>query len=310
MVRKNLGSTGISLPALSFGASPLGGVFGEVTQAQADRAVRSAIDKGIDLFDTAPFYGLGRSESVLGNALRGVGRDRFVISTKVGRYGDRDFDFSEARIRRSVDESLLRLGVGHIDLLICHDIEFGDPSQIVDEALPAMRQLAEAGKARAIGISGYPLGIFPWVADRFDLDFVLSYCHLTLQDRRLAPMLEGFAERGIGVVNASPFGMGLLTEQGPPPWHPASRTVRAACADAMAWCASAGKPGSGTALAWSATQSGVATTLVGMNSAEQVGWNISALESGPDPATVAGMDAILAPVRDVGWVGGNWGNPG
>jgi len=304
MQRRPLGRTGISVPVLSFGASPLGGVFGDVTQAEADAAVREAIGLGVDLFDTAPFYGLGRSETVLGKALQGIPRDHYLLSTKVGRYGDRDFDFSATRVRSSIDESLSRLGTDHVDLLVCHDIEYGDPAQVVGEALPAMRELVEAGKARAIGVSGYPLDLFDWVLDRFDLDFVLTYCHGTLQDRRLLPLLPGWAERGIGIVNASPLGMGLLGDDGPPEWHPAPAVVRDACAAVREWCRGSGVSIAQAALGWSAGLSGVSTTLVGMSSSETVRANVSALNGATDSDLLALIEAMLAPVRDIGWISG------
>lgn len=307
MERRPLGRTGIAVPRLSFGASPLGGVFGPVEQSDADRAVRGAIDLGIDLFDTAPFYGLGRSETVLGSALRGIARDRFLISTKVGRYGADDFDFSAGRIRDSVDQSLTRLGVDHVDLLVCHDIEYGDPERIVDESLPAMRRIVQSGKARAVGISGYPLGIFDRVAAGAPLDFALTYCHGTLQDQSLVPRLPWFAERGIGVINASPLGMGLLTDDGPPAWHPAPDPVRAACRAAAEACVRRGAAITDLAIAWSAGLDGVSTTLVGMANVDAVARNHAALGTVPSPELVRAVEACLAPVRDVGWTSGRWG---
>lgn len=308
MERRALGRTGIEVPRLSFGASPFGGVFGPVEPSDADRAVRAAIDSGIDLFDTAPFYGLGRSETVLGAALRGISRDRFLVSTKVGRYGASAFDFSADRIRESIDVSLARLGVDHVDLLVCHDIEYGDPERIVQESLPAMRALVQQGKARAVGISGYPLGIFPWVARRAPIDFVLSYCHLTLQDRTLLPWLPWFAARGIGVVNASPLGMGLLTDGGPPDWHPAPARVRSACSKAAAACRSAGMSLADAALAWSAGVPGVATTLVGMADAATVARNRAAIESSPMETVPDVIGSCLREVLDTGWTSGGWGD--
>lgn len=302
------GGTGIAVSALGFGASPLGGVFGPVTQAQADAAVWAAVEAGIALFDTAPFYGLGRSETVLGRALSGIPRDRYVLSTKVGRYGVEAFDYSATRIARSVDESLERLNVSHVDLLVCHDIEYGDPDQIVEEALPAMRRIVEAGKARAIGISGLPLGIFPEIVDRAPIDFVLTYCHGTLQDATATALVPDWKARGIGVINASPLGMGLLTDDGPPAWHPAPEAVKAACAAAASHCRSRGARLSALALAWASRLPGIDVTLVGMADAATVAENVAAADQTPDPELLAEVAAILAPVQGVGWPSGRWGN--
>src|SRR2546421_4510937 len=104
-----LGRTGLKVSKLGFGASPLGGVFGEIDEAEGIRAVHAAIDLGINLFDVSPYYGFTWAESVLGRALKTIPRDRFILATKVGRYGQSEFDFSAARVARSIDESLARL---------------------------------------------------------------------------------------------------------------------------------------------------------------------------------------------------------
>src|SRR5437764_1164161 len=118
---------------LGFGASPLGGVFGHADEEEGIRAVRRAVDLGISYFDVSPFYGDTRAETVLGKALRGVPRDSYYLSTKIGRYGNDEFDFSSARVRPSIEESMSRLGVDRLDLVLCHDIEFGSIDQVVEE---------------------------------------------------------------------------------------------------------------------------------------------------------------------------------
>lgn len=299
MERRPLGATGLTLPAVGFGASPLGGVFGPVTQSQADAAVRAALDLGIDTFDTAPFYGLGRSEETLGRALKGIPRDAYTLSTKVGRYGARDFDFSTARVRRSIDESLLRLGIDHADILICHDIEYADREQVIGDAIPALRDAVAAGKARCIGFSGLPLSIFPEVLARTEVDVILSYCHATLSDDTLLPLIPTLG--AVGVINASPLGMGLLTDAGPPDWHPAPTELKAACAAAAAHCRAKGTSIAALALAWSVRQSGIAMTLVGMADVDTVRANAAAAAAEPDPTLLAEVAEILAPVQGLTW---------
>src|SRR2546421_11501277 len=100
-----LGRTGLEVSILGFGASPLGGVFGEIDESEAVRAVHAAIDLGVNLFDVSPYYGLTRAESVVGRALKQIPRHRFILATKVGRYGASDFDFSAGRTEQSVEES-------------------------------------------------------------------------------------------------------------------------------------------------------------------------------------------------------------
>ena len=224
MHHRLLGRTGLSVPVLSFGASSLGGVFRQTDDSEAIRAVHVALDLGMDFIDVSPYYGATKAETVLGKALKGIDRGRYVLATKIGQYGTGEFDFSAARVVRSLDDSCARLGVDTIDLLQCHDIEFADLNQIVDETLPALVKLREAGRIRHIGLTGLPLKTFPVVIDRVGsgvVETVLSFCRYELNDHALDSLVPYFREKGVGIVNASPTGMGLLTERGAPSWHPA-----------------------------------------------------------------------------------------
>src|SRR5687768_8190702 len=177
MEQRLIAGTELRVSMLGYGAAPLGDVYGRVDLATGIRSVRAALDLGVTVFDVSPYYGRTRAETVLGRALAGVDRDAYTLATKVGRYGVDEFDFSAARVRRSVDESLARLGTGHLDLVQVHDIEFGDLDQVVGETLPALAALRETGKVRYVGVTGYPLAALAAVAGRADLDTVLSYCH-------------------------------------------------------------------------------------------------------------------------------------
>jgi L-galactose dehydrogenase len=176
-----LGRTGLELPWLSYGASSLGQEFRSVDVGEALQSVRVALDLGMNFIDTSPFYGRGMSECLLGVALRGVPRDSYLLGTKLGRYDRAHFDFSARRVVESVDVSLHRMGVDHLDIMLCHDIEFVEMSQIIDETLPALRKVQQEGKVRFIGVSGYPMKMFRYVLDRAELDVVLSYNHYTLR---------------------------------------------------------------------------------------------------------------------------------
>ncbi len=232
MEYRALGTTGLKISALSFGASSLGGVFREIKEEEAIRAVRVSLDNGINFIDTSPFYGLTKSETVLGKALKGVRRDRYVLATKVGRYGQEmaDFDFSAKRVTASVDESLARLGVDHVDFIQAHDIEFGNPEQIVNETIPALRKMQEAGKARFVGVTGLPMKSIRRVVESVAVDTILSYCHFELNDTTLADHIPLFKRCGVGIINASPLGMGLLSNRGTPEWHPAPKELKEVCA--------------------------------------------------------------------------------
>ena len=226
-----LGRTGLELSVLGLGTSPFGGSFGHADESDCRACLNRALNAGINYLDTSPYYGRTRSEAVLGRCLRGIDRDRYFLSTKVGRYGDRpeEFDFLAERVQSSIDESLRRLGIEHIDIVVCHDIEHGSLTQIIDEAIPALREVVRLGKARFIGVSGLPLKVLTEVVSRTEIDAVLSYCHNTLSDTTLLDLLPEFEHRGVGVINASPMGMGRSTDRGPPDWHPAPVELREAC---------------------------------------------------------------------------------
>ena len=148
---RKLGKTGLELSWLSFGASSLGAEFRAIDLGEAMRSVRVALDLGMNFIDTSPFYGRGLSECLLGPALRDVPRDSYYLGTKLGRYDVGHFDFSARRVVESVDVSLHRLGADHLDIILCHDIEFVDMARIVDETLPALSRLKEQGKVRFVG---------------------------------------------------------------------------------------------------------------------------------------------------------------
>jgi len=304
MISNSLGADGPRVSALALGGASLGGVYHEVSQAQADAMVSAALDAGINLIDVAPYYGLTRAESALGSALRGVPRDAFVLMTKVGRYGDKTWDFSREATLRSLDESRRRLGVDRIDVLQCHDIEHGDRRQLLDEALPTLRALKAQGVIGRIGVTGYDLALLETIALAGAVDTVMAYCTYTLQDQRLAEVAQRLAARGVAVFNASPLGMGLLTANGPPAWHPAHRQVREAAADAARRCAALGVDLSFLALQFAlqtAAEAGVVSTVVGMSKPANLQQNIAALTTPIDPAVLAVAHAALAPVRDIGW---------
>jgi L-galactose dehydrogenase len=299
-----LGRTGIAVPILGFGAATIGGAYGAVAPEEAAHAVHAAIAAGMNFFDTAPYYGRGESELTLGRCLRGVSRHRYVLATKVGRYGDDEFDFTAERVVASVEESLVRLGTDHLDLVQCHDIEFWPLQRVVDEALPALHELKRSGKVRAVGITGYPLKIFRTVLTQTAVDVVLSYCHHTLLDNTLATVVPWLDEQGVGVLNASPLAMGLLSSKGPPPWHPAPEGMKAACRAAAALCAKRGADLGQVALHFALTLPGVASTFVGIGSLAELQANLAVVEQEADPELLAAVQDLLAPWHNHTWTSG------
>ena len=305
MQTRPLGRTGLDVPILSFGASSLGAEFRRVTLAETLESVRTALDLGMTFLDTSPFYGRGMSEVLLGVALEGVPRDSYTLCTKLGRYDLGHFDFSARRVAESVDVSLHRLRTDHLDVILCHDIEFVPMQQIIDETLPALEKIRASGKVRFVGFSGYPQKIFRFVCDRADVDCVLNYNQYTLQNTRFADeTIPWLTERGIGVMNAGPFSARLLTDAPLPAWLKEPEAVKAAAREAAALCRERGTPIAKLALQFALEDPRVATTIAGSaNPANIRDWARWAAEP-LDRALLADVQRIFAPVRNVGHVEG------
>jgi L-galactose dehydrogenase len=301
---RTLGKTELKVSVLSYGASPLGSVFRDVDEAEGIRTVHTALDLGINFIDVSPYYGLTKAETVLGKALKDVPRDRYYLATKVGRYGADAFDFSAKRVLASIEESLSRLRVDYIDLIQCHDIEFGALEQVINETLPALHQAQQQGKVRLVGITGLPLKIFSEVMAQAEIDTILSYCRYELNDTSLEALLPALKAKEIGVINASPLGMGLLTERGAPAWHPAPAEIREACAQAAAHCRSRGVDIAQLAIQFSISNPDIATTLVGTANPRNIEKNIKWLESPLDQELLAEVLTILKPIHNRSWPSG------
>ena len=307
---RKLGKTDLNLSLVGFGGAALGGVFGNVDPGEGTRAVHLAVDNGINFFDTSPYYGITLAETRLGAALVGR-RERVVLATKCGRYGMADFDFSAKRVIASMDESLRRLQTDYVDLFQVHDLEFGDAQQIVDETIPALRQLQQQGKARYIGITGYPPKLLKRIAEGAPVDSILTYCHYNLMNTDMDEVLTVFArERGIGLINAAALHMGILTENGPAAWHPAPQAVRDAGKKAAEFCRSHGADIADVAMRFSLDHPYVSSTLVGMANTRQVESSLELLRTSSDPELLRQVEAILAPVFNYVWPSGRAENQG
>ena len=305
MKTRSLGKTGLQVPILSFGASSLGQEFRSVTLDEALGSVKAALDCGLNLIDTSPFYGRGMSEVLLGVALKSIPRDHYLLCTKLGRYDLSHFDFSAKRVAESVDVSLHRLGTDHLDIILCHDIEFVPMQQIVDETLPVLRKAREQGKIRFIGFSGYPQKIFRFICDQAEVDCVLNYNQYTLQNTRFADETIAYLEaKGIGVMNAGPFSARLLTDAPLPHWLKEPEEVKGAARRAADLCRARGSSITKLALQFSIANPGIATTVAGSanpaNVREWARWAAEPL----DEELVRDVQAIFAPVKNIGHVEG------
>ncbi|HEX7379843.1 MAG TPA: aldo/keto reductase [Pirellulales bacterium] len=293
-----LGNTGLNLSWLSYGASSLGQEFRPVDLNEAIRSVHVALDLGMNFIDTSPYYGRGLSECLLGVALRGVPRDRYFLGTKLGRYAPKHFDFSPRRVVESVDLSLERLGVDYLDVILCHDIEFVEMSQIVSETLPALEKIRAQGKVRFIGVSGYPLNIFRYVLDRAPLDVMLSYNHYTLQNAMLADLVPYLKQKNVGIMNAAPFSARLLTNAALPAWHKSTAEVRAICRRAAEHCASRGADIAQLALQYSIAHPDMTTCIVGSANPDNVRKWVQWSQTAIDERLLAEVLDILRPIHN------------
>ena len=298
MEYRPLGITGLKLPALSFGASSLGAEFRAIDLQEAIRSVHVALELGMNFIDTSPYYGRGMSEVLLGPALRGIPRDKYLLGTKLGRYDAAHFDFSARRVVESVDVSLHRMGVEYLDIILCHDIEFVEMAQIVEETLPAMRKLQKQGKVRLVGVSGYPMKMFRYVLDRTELDVILSYNHYTLQNTMLADLVPYLKSKHVGIMNAAPFSARLLTNQPLPPWHKATPQVRQVCRAAAEHCQKRGVDIAQLAVQYSVANPDLSTCIIGSANPENVRKWVQWVNQPLDQALLAEVLEILRPIHN------------
>ena len=236
--------------------------------------------------------------------MKEIPRDKYYLATKVGRYAGGVSDFSAGRIVKSMDESLMRLGLDYVDIFQCHDIDFVSLDQIVEEALPTLRRLQEQGKTRFVGITGFPLKVYRYVLDRTDVDTVLSFCHYMLHDTSFEMLVPYLQKKGVGMINASPLGMGLFTERGPAPGHPATEKIKRVCAKVVASCKQKGENISKLAMQFGLANPDFATTLVGTTRPEHLKENIEWLESPVNEALLAEVLEILKPIQNTTWTRG------
>lgn len=307
MEYREIGRTGMKVSALSFGASSLGSVFRATKESEAIAAVHTAVEMGMNFIDVSPYYGHYKAETVLGKALREIPRDKYYLSTKVGRYGKNGvntWDYSGRRAIESVYESMERLGVDYIDLINVHDIEFADLHQVVEETLPSLVELREKGVVGHVGITDLQLENLQWVVDHIapgTVESILNFCHFTLNDDKLLDFLDYFEERGIGVINASPLSMGLLSQRGVPAWHPAPASLVEACRRAVEHCSAKGYPIEKLAMQFSVSEPRIATTLFSSANPANVAKNIAFVSEQPDMELVREVKQIIGDQQRVSW---------
>lgn len=313
MVYNEIGKTGMRVSNLGFGASSLGGVFHNIKEGEGIQAVFTAVENGINFIDVSPYYGHLKAEIVLGKALKEIPRDKYFLSTKVGRYGKdgkNTWDYSAKRATESVYESMERLNIDYIDLINVHDVEFqgdmeGGLQRIVDETLPALVELRDKGVVKHVGITDLQPENLRWVVEHAPagtVESILNFCHYSLNDTLLADYLGFFEQHGVGVINASPFSMGLLSQRGAPNWHPANKDLKIACAKAAAYCEEQGYPIDKLAIQFSTSLNPrIATTLFSSANPKNVLKNIQYVNEPMDEELVKKVQEIIGDQMFVRW---------
>ena len=300
MEKRALNGTGLELSVLGFGASSIGAEFRPIDVGEALRCVNVALDRGMNYIDTAAYYGRGMSEVMLGRVLPNIPRDSYILGSKLGRYAPQHFDFSARRVEESVDISLERMQIDHIDIMFCHDIEFVDLDQVVNETIPALRKQVEKGKVRFIGVSGYPMKIFTEMLRRSDLDVVHTPNHYTHQNDMALSLVEPCREKEVGLINAAPFSARLLTNLPLPVWHKATDEVREIAQRAAAHVRDRGSDIAKLALQYSVANPLFTSCVTGSANPDRVNQWCDWLDEPIDQQLVDEVKEILKPIHN--WV--------
>lgn len=301
MQYRRLGNTDMKVSALGFGASALGGVFSDSNESAGIRTVHAAIDHGINYVDVSPFYGNTVAETVLGKALKSMKRERYFLATKTGRFANGHFDFSPKSIAKSVQESLHRLGVDYLDVLQLHDIEYQNRKHlpmVIAESIPYLHELKNKGIIRYVGITSYPIEVFRQVHEAAKVDTMLCHGHYMLSDTQMTDLLPYAANDGIGLVAASPLGMGLLTKRGVADWHPASIEDKMVVQKAVAFCENNGTTLERLALQFGVSNASIPVNLVSTSNEQRIIDNIKTIEEPIDESLLLEVQKILAPIRN------------
>lgn len=293
-----VGRTGLRVTRMGLGGAPLGGLFSTVEEAEALGTVRLAHERGLRYFDTAPYYGAGRSEQRFGEVLKGYPRDELVISTKVGRVlepaapGELDdwnfrgdfthkpvFDFSYDGVMRSFEDSLRRTGLERFDFLYVHDPD-DYQREALEGAFPALHRLREQGLVRAIGAGMNQAEMLTTFARHAEPDCLLVAGRYTLLDQiAMDALLPACAERGISMIVGGAYNSGILATGARPGatynYEPAPPEIVQRTGRIEALCAEHGVPLKAAALQFPMAHPAAASVLIGARSRAEVEENLA-----------------------------------
>lgn len=296
-----LGKTGLEISILGYGSSSLSGQYGPISDMEAIRSVHMALDHGLNLIDSGPASIANQAEVLLSKALRNIPRDQYVLVARVGsrRPMPNAGNFSKSTVLKSVDQSLKRLQLDHIDLVQVHGMEYADTRQIVEETVPTLRHAQTAGKVRFVGLSGPDLKLLTCVAKEVEVDQVQSCCHHYFSDDVLSNLAADLKESNLGVLNAAPLAMGLMTEAGPARWHPSSPAIHQLCAEVARCCRLHGTNISKLAVQFAVSEPSIHTTIIGSADPSHIVENIRNTEKSLNFELLAMVREILSPIQSL-----------
>jgi D-threo-aldose 1-dehydrogenase len=282
---RNIGRTSLQVSMLGLGTSGIANLYRTVSDEEASRAVHYALELGVRLIDTAPLYGAGLSERRVGAALRDVPRDSYTLATKVGRIITADnepvFDFSRDGVRRSLEASLERLKLDHVDILHIHDPD-DHYKQALDEAFPVLADLRSQGVIKAIGAGMNQWQMLYDFANNADFDCFLLAGRYTLLEQGALQFLEFCQQKQISIFAAGVYNSGVLATGAVAgakyQYSDAPPEVLAKVQRLQAACARHNVPLNAAALQFVAAHPAITSLILGADSASQFGETAQTLQ--------------------------------
>lgn len=302
MTLRSLGSTGLMVTPICVGCAPLASMpdtFGYgVSEEQALTTLRAAFSSPFNFLDTAASYGDGESERRIGLMLRELGGlpAGFVLGTKVDRHAHTG-DFSGEQIRRSLERSLRLLGLSRLQLVFLHDPEHTTFAQVMAPGGPleVLQQAQREGLIAHIGVAGGPIDLMIRYVDTGAFAAVITHNRYTLLNRSAEPLLDIAARRGVAVLNAAPYGSGILAK-GPEAYpryayQDAAGATLERARNLAAVCAQYGVPLGAAALQFSLREPRIAATIIGMTRPERIAQTVELAQQAIPTAIWQQLDA-------------------
>lgn len=299
---------------IAYGCATLANIYDNFDINSYQEVILYSIKNGINYFDVAPFYGGGIAEERLGLSLKieTINRDSIFIATKLGRYTEKEstsgtsgyFDFTPSKIENSIKESMSRIEINYIDLIQCHDIENVNNKDIL-ECLPILEHFRTIGKIGGIGINSYPIYPLCNIIEQtsIKIDSIGTYAHNTIINNSILDYIPYFSTKNIKIINSSPLAMGLLTQEGPPKWHPASPLMLEIVDKIKNYCLEENKDISNISMRYSLNNNSneILTTITGGKNINEIKNNIESIKNPIQEKIKHNIDIISKPIKNKLW---------